>query len=689
MNDDTLLIEVGTEELPPTAAKNLSDHFTGAVTTQLAELGFSYGEVSSFVTPRRIALSIKQTITKQPDQEIERRGPSLKAAYGKDGQPTKAALGFAKSCGVELQQLQTMDTDKGEWLFYKSTEKGISLSEALPNVINKALDGLPIPRPMRWGDSDVEFVRPIHWVTIMHGDRVVPATIKNTVASNITYGHRFHAPEPIVLKHADDYAEQLKKAKVIASFKERRAAVNTLLNYASEKHQGTLNFTDALLDEVTNLVEWPMAVVGDFDEGFLEIPQEVLIATMQDAQRYFPLFSQSGDKLIPKFIVIANIESSNPETVKHGNERVIKPRFEDAKFFWKRDKEKTLASRRDDLKGILFEKQLGSLLDKSRRITTLVTYFCENTGLPGEYAIRAATLCKNDLLSSMVNEFPKLQGIMGRYYAHHDGEPEEVAAAIEEHYQPIQSGGQLPATNAGKIVALCDRIDTLIGIFATGKKPTGMKDPYALRRAALGVARITIECKLDYDLLDLLKKSAELLQDNLETQSAINDVMDYIMERMRGYFYDQGIPADTFEAVRNIQPTRLLDFAERISAVQHFRNLPESESLAAANKRIRNILKKSSCGNKPANTALFRETAEKSLFQQVIEAEEKVSPLLAARDYTAALSALASLKPVVDQFFDEVMVMDEDEAIRDNRIALLTKVDDLFTAVADISVLQS
>ena len=689
MNSDTLLIEVGTEELPPTDAKNLSDHFTDAVTRQLADLGFSHEDVTSYVTPRRIAVLFEQTSANQPDQKVERRGPAIDAAYDDDGQPTKAATGFARSCGVELEQLQTIDTDKGQWLFYKSTEKGSSLSDALPQIINQALDGLPIARPMRWGDSEVEFVRPIHWVVVMHGNRIVPAAIKNLTASNTTYGHRFHAPEPILLKHADDYAGELEQAKVIANFKQRRAAVNTLLNYAAEQHQGTLNFSDSLLDEVTNLVEWPMAVVGDYDAEFLAIPQEVLVATMQDAQRYFPLYSESGDALIPKFIIIANIESSNPETVKHGNERVIKPRFEDAKFFWMRDKEKSLASRGNDLEGILFEKQLGSVHDKVHRVASLVSYFCDQTGIPCEHALRATTLCKNDLLSSMVNEFPKLQGIMGRYYALEDGEPEEVATAIEEHYFPIQSGGQLPTTNAGKILALCDRIDTLMGIFATGKKPTGMKDPYALRRAALGVARITIECQLDYDLHELLNKSAELLQDKLDAQSVTDDVMDYILERLRGYFYDQGIPADTFEAVRNVQPTCLLDFAERIKAVEHFRKLPESESLAAANKRIRNILKKSSSDNLLVDSKLLKESAEQSLFKKITEAKEKISPLLVTRDYTAALSGLATLKPVVDKFFDEVMVMDEDEAIRANRVALLTKVNHLFTSVADISVLQS
>ena len=408
---------------------------------------------------------------------------------------------------------------------------------------------------------------------------------------------------------------------------------------------------------------------------------------MQDAQRYFPLFSEG--KLIPKFIVIANIESSNPETVKHGNERVIKPRFEDAGFFWKRDKQKSLASRSDDLQGILFEKQLGSLQEKTQRIANLATYLCKETGLESKNAVRAATLCKNDLLSSMVNEFPKLQGIMGRYYAQNDGEPGEVATAIEEHYQPLQSGGPLPTTTAGKVVALCDRVDTLVGIFATGKKPTGVKDPYALRRAALGVIRISIEGGLDFDLLGLIKESASLLQSKLDASAVVDEVFDYIMDRLRGYFQDQDIPIDTFESVRSIRPTHLVDFADRIKAVQHFRTLSESESLAAANKRIRNILKKSESDNEDINENLLKESAEKSLYEQVNQAEKTVSPKFATRDYTNALTDLAKLKPVVDQFFDDVMVMDDDEAIRNNRIALLTKVNHLFSTAADISLLQS
>ncbi|MEM7304025.1 MAG: glycine--tRNA ligase subunit beta [Pseudomonadota bacterium] len=689
MTKETLLIEVGTEELPPTAAKNLSDNFSESVTLQLAELGFSFGDVKSFVTPRRIAVSISQTSSSQPDQDIQRKGPAVKAAYDDQGNATKAALGFAKSCGVELQDLQTLDTDNGAWLYYQSKEKGKSLAELLPGIINHALNTLPIPRPMRWGDSDVEFVRPIHWDVVMHGCQVIACKIKNIESSNSTYGHRFHAPEPAVLQHADEYPDVLKNAKVIANFRERKATINSLLIYAAEQHQGTLDFSDSLLDEVTNLVEWPMAVVGAFDKEFLEIPQEVLVATMQDAQRYFPLFSEQDKKLIPKFIVMANIESFHPETVKHGNERVIRPRFEDAEFFWNRDRQRSLASRSKELQGILFEKQLGSLEDKIQRLKILVAYLCESAGLQSEYAIRAASLCKNDLLTSMVNEFPKLQGTMGRYYALNDNEPNEVAAAIEEHYFPKQSGDRLPDSDAGRILAICDRIDTLVGIFSTGKKPTGVKDPYALRRAALGVVRIAIECQLDFDLLGLLKKSAELLQNRVDAMAVTQEVFDYIIDRMRGYFHDQGIPADTFEAVRSMQPTHLVDFADRLHAVQHFRTLPESGSLAAANKRIRNILKKAPREDQQIKNNLFNNDAESSLYEMLLKQEQKVTPLLNQRDYTAALSELAELKPFIDEFFDQVMVMDDNDEIRNNRIALLIKVNKLFSAVADISLLQS
>ncbi|MDW3095910.1 MAG: glycine--tRNA ligase subunit beta [Gammaproteobacteria bacterium] len=689
MGTNTLLIEIGTEELPPTAAKNLSDTFASYISSQLSESGFTFTKVKPFVTPRRLALIISDASAEQPEQNIERKGPAIKAAYDKEGQPTKAAIGFANSCGVDIQDLQTIETDKGSWLYFKSRANGKSIQQVLPEVIEQGLIKLPIPKPMRWGSSDVEFVRPIHWITVMYGNEVVACKIKGISSSNTTFGHRFHAPQAIALSHANDYQSLLIGAKVIADFSERENKIRLLLEECAHKNNADLNFSDALLEEVTNLVEWPTIIVGEFSEAFLDIPQEALVVTMQDAQRYFPLFSKQDGKLLPLFITIANIESRNPDTIKHGNERVIKPRFDDAKFFWERDKQKSLESRTNDLQGILFEKQLGSLLEKSQRVSSLTKALCKQIDIDNKDAARAALLCKADLVSDMVNEFPKLQGIMGRYYAHNDNESVEVATAIGEHYQPLQSGSSLPSSIDGQVVALCDRIDTLVGIFATGKKPSGVKDPYALRRAALGVIRISIERNVDYDLLSLLVDSASSLDAKLKTSDSAEEVFEFIIERLRGYLIDQGVNPDTFEAVRSLKPTRLLDFNERIDAVQTFRALPEADSLAAANKRISNILKKTGSVNNKIDSSLFSEIAEQELYKQLSALEKVVTPKFVSRHYAEALTDLAQLRSTIDTFFDDVMVMDERENIRDNRIALLANVRRLFTTVADISLLQS
>lgn len=689
MSTDTLLIEIGTEELPPTAAKNLSDTLAKYVSSQLSDAGFTFDQVKPYVTPRRLALAISNTNSQQPEQNIERKGPAVKAAYDKEGQPTKAALGFAKSCGVEIQDLQTLETDKGAWLYFKSLVAGKSIQQVLPDIIEQGLNTLPIPKPMRWGNSDVEFVRPIHWVIVMHGSEVIPCTIKGIDASNLSYGHRFHAPEAIALSHANDYEEALRNAKVIADFDLRKSKIISLVKQAASKYNATEIYSDDLTNEVTNLVEWPVMIVGEFPKKFLDIPYEALVASMRDAQRYFAMFSQKDKSLLPNFIIIANIESTNPETIKRGNERVIKPRFDDAGFFWNRDKQQTLESRTQDLQGILFEKQLGSLLEKTQRVSNLCQLLCKQLNISDQHAARAALLSKADLVSNMVNEFPKLQGIMGRYYAHNDNEPNEVATAIKEHYQPLQSGGTLPSSIDGQIVALCDRIDTLVGIFATGKKPSGVKDPYALRRAALGVIRISIECHVDYDLLSLLKDSAKSLEVKLDTSNSANEVFEFILERLRGYFIDQGVKPDTFEAVRSLKPTRLLDFDKRIQAVQTFRELIEADSLAAANKRISNILKKADNVNNKIDDSLFSEAAEKELHKQLSALEKVVTPKFESREYTQALTDLAQLRSTIDTFFDDVMVMDENEKVRNNRIALLAKVNRLFSTVADISLLQS
>lgn len=690
MNRDTLLIEIGTEELPPNAAKSLSESFALTLSEQLDAAHFEYHEVLPFITPRRLSVQIKQLSAQQPQQQITRKGPALKAAYDEQGQATKAALGFAKSCGVEMEDLQIQETEKGAWLYFESCVDGQFIDDMLQEFIEHSLKKLPIPRPMRWGDSDAEFVRPIHWVCVLYGSRVIACEIKQHTATNFTYGHRFHSSGKISLAHADDYENALKDAHVIADFVTRQSVIKQQLEQCAQQHHAVLNYPQSLLDEVTNLVEWPVAVVGEFSQKFLSIPKEVLVMTMQESQRYFPLFNAQDNSLLAYFITIANIESSCPETIKQGNERVIKPRFEDAEFFWERDKNRPLSDRSQDLNGILFEKQLGSLQEKSERVTQLATQLCTMLKINEQASVRGAQLCKNDLLTDMVNEFPKLQGTMGRYYASHDGEDAEVCVAIEEHYLPLYSGGALPATMAGKVVAICDRIDTLVGIFATGKKPTGVKDPYALRRAAIAIVRLSIETKMNFDLTQLLHHAGELLQSKLAVETAVDEVFEYIMERMRAYYQDQTIEQDIFESVRAVRPTHLFDFDQRVQAVRTFQALEESTSLATANKRIANILKKTHHQSEPViDMKLFCEEAEKMLYQQIITLENEVAPMFDDGQYSQALTTLAKLRPSIDRFFEEVMVMDENIAVRNNRIALLQKVNQAFTATADISLIQS
>ena len=688
MHTETLLVEIGTEELPPKALKKLSDVFAEQLTKQLDDAQFNYAELNAFATPRRLALSVKGLSEQQPTQNIERRGPAIKAAYNDNGQPTKALLGFAKSCGVEVSELEQIETDKGAWLYFKASAPGKKIEDVIAEMIETALSQLPIPKPMRWGDRDIDFVRPIHWVVLMYGNKTLTSDIKSFKTSNITHGHRFHAPDAISIDHADSYIDLLRKSYVLADFNERKTTISELLNAHAQKYQAELFYEDSLLEEVTNLVEWPVAIVGEFSEDYLNIPHETLVATMQEDQRYFPMRNKQDQSLLPNFITIANIESKNPETIKRGNERVIKPRFEDAGFFWLRDRKTTLESRRTALEGILFEKQLGSILDKTNRIEQLATVLAGILNFDQSAAARAASLCKCDLVTEMVGEFPKLQGIMGRYYALHDDEPAEIALALEEHYQPLQSGSVLPSSNIGKVIAICDRIDTLLGIFATGKKPTGVKDPYALRRAALGIIRIAIESELDFNLLELLNHAARLLKDKLDTQAAVKETHEFIIERLRGYFVEQGFSADVFAATRSSQPKSLLDFAKRMHAVKLFCNSPHAATLAAANKRIRNILKSQDIADMNIRTDLLKEKTEQTLLSELKRIEQNALPKIQQHEYTSALEAMTELKEPIDSYFENIMVMDEDEAIRNNRVATLFRVNSLFTSIADISQLQ-
>ncbi len=689
MSKQDLLIEIGTEELPPTALKKLSDAFTSGIVTGLEKAELEYGEVKSYATPRRLAVLVHNLDTSQVDKAVEKRGPSVKAAFDGDGNPTKATEGFARSCGVTPSELESMETDKGAWLVYRSMQKGQATAELIPAIVQESLHRLPIPKRMRWGDLDAEFVRPVHWVVMLFGDDVIDGDILSVKSGRDTYGHRFHHPDPIYLGEPAAYAPILETTgHVIADFADRREAIRAQVMEAAEKTGGKAVIDEELLDEVTGLVEWPLAVVGSFEERFLEVPAECLISAMKGHQKYFHMVDAAG-KLMPNFITVSNIDSRKPEFVKEGNERVIRPRLTDADFFWNQDKKQKLESRLESLKSVTFQKKLGSLYDKTQRVVTIAEQVAEAIGGDKSRAGRAAQLAKCDLMTDMVFEFTELQGIMGRYYATHDGEDAEVAAALDEQYMPRFAGDELPAGKAGQALAIAEKLDTLIGIFGIGQLPSGDKDPFALRRAALGALRIIIEQRLDLDLKAALQQAAAANKGLFENPDVATQVFEFMMGRLKAYYHDAGVAPDTFEAVLAQQPTQPLDFDARLRAVTAFRLLPEAESLAAANKRIGNILKKAE-ENIPnsVDAKLFSDEAEKALAAKVEEMTNMVAPLFAARDYEAALKELAALRPEVDTFFDDVMVMADDAAVRANRLALLAKLSGLFLEVADLGQLQ-
>ena len=688
MNQD-LLIELGTEELPPKALKLLSDVFTQGVVDGLAQAGFEIGAVQSYATPRRLAVLIKDVPAAQPDRDVERKGPNLKAAYDAEGKPTKALEGFARSCGVTVDELEQEETDKGAWLVFRANEKGKPLAELLQAIIEQSLAKLPIPKRMRWGDSQAEFVRPVHWLVLLHGSDVIDVEILGVKSSRETFGHRFHANGALSLHEAVNYAEQLRSdAFVLADMEERKNVIRQQVEKAAANLGGQVVIDEDLLQEVVGLVEWPVAVVGEFDKEFLDVPSEALIKTMQDNQKYFAVLG-SDSKIKPYFITISNIDSKTPEKVKAGNERVIRPRFSDAAFFWNQDRKQPLDAFLLRLDQVVFQKKLGTTGEKSLRMAKLSEYIAQQLGVADKLPGRAALLSKCDLMSDMVGEFPSLQGIMGRYYALASGEDAAVAMAIEEQYLPRHASDSLPASVAGQIVAISDRLDTLVGIFAIGEKPTGEKDPYALRRAAIGVLRILIECQLDLDLEELIAETAKLLSDKVDAEQARAEVFDFMLERLRAYYSDRDVPVDVFDAVSALRPSRPLDFDKRIKAVSAFRELPEAESLAAANKRVGNILKKSATESSDAVVeSLFQEDAEKALYQALASLRSKVESLFDAGEYEQALRQLSSLREPVDAFFDSVMVMAEDEAIRNNRIALLAQMNAVFMRAADLSRLH-
>ncbi len=692
MSADTLknlLIELGTEELPPKALQKLSEALTTGIVDGLKKAGFGINEVESFAAPRRLAVLVKDVAASQPDREVERKGPSLKAAYDADGNPTKAVMGFARSCGVEVDALQQQETDKGVWLVFKATEKGQVLSALIEEIINKTLSQLPIPKRMRWGSYDAEFVRPVHWLVLMHGEDVIDAEVMGLKSSAKTFGHRFHSPGEITLNSAEEYQEKLlSQGFVIADFEQRKQNIEKQVVEAVEKLDGEAIIDETLLDEVTALNEWPIAVAGEFDEMFLDVPAEALIKTMQDNQKYFPVRDGSGN-LKNHFITISNIDSKSPEKVKEGNERVVRPRLADAKFFWEQDQKQPLESFNVALEKVVFQKKLGTIADKTQRVTRLAESIAKQLDANTEYVGRAALLSKCDLMTDMVGEFASLQGVMGKRYAQKAGEAVEVAEALDEQYKPRGASDDTASTTTGQILSISDKLDTLVGIFAIGQKPTGEKDPYALRRASLGILRTIIERQLDLDLKQLVSESAALLKDKVDASEAESEVFDYIIERLRAYYIDRNVSADVFDAVSALSPSRPLDFDKRIKAVTAFRELAEAESLAAANKRVGNILKKSAVGDGVAvDESLLSEDAEKKLYETLNTLSQAVEPMFDSGDYEMALSRLSSLRDPVDAFFDSVMVMADDEAIKNNRIALLNTMNQLFLRAADLSRLH-
>ena len=684
-----LLIEIGTEELPPTTLNKLSTAFYNGVKEGLEKADLSFSAIKKFAAPRRLSLVISDLDVKQKDKNIERRGPAIAAAFDEDGCPSKAAEGFARSCGIKVEDLEKLETDKGAWLNFKTKQKGQKTKELIAEIVRISLDKLPIAKRMRWADLDSQFVRPVHWLILLFGNDVINAEILSVKSGRETRGHRFHHPETITIPSPKEYEMLLEThGKVIADFDRRKEAVRGQVNEIALSVKGKAMIDEDLLEEVSAMVEWPVAVMGNFEKRFLDIPQETLILTMKTNQKYFYVVNKKGE-LLPHFITVSNIESKDVSKIQEGNERVIRPRFADAEFFWAQDKKSKLIDRTKKLTSVIFQKKLGTLFDKTKRVEKLTSAIAKKLAGDAQLALRAAELCKCDLMTEMVGEFPSLQGVMGRYYANHDGENAEVAQALEDYYKPKFSGDTLPQSITSQSLAIADRLDTLLGIFAIGQTPTGDKDPFALRRAALGVLRILIEDKLDLDLLDLIKIAAKQHNTSIKAHAAENGVFDFMLDRLHAYYIDKGIHPDVLDAVISTKPTKPLDINNRLLAIDAFRQLAEAESLAAANKRIGNILKKIK-GKLPdgINEKLLQEKAEKDLYQTLTKLENKVQKLIDQAKYQDALTELSTLRKSVDRFFDDVMVMTDDEKLKNNRIALLNKLHSLFLQIADISKLQ-
>jgi glycyl-tRNA synthetase beta chain len=708
----SLLVELGTEELPPKALDELGAAFLRGICDGLSKHGVaaSLEQAKLYVSPRRLAVHIPNVAVAQPEQSLERRGPAANAAMDADGNPGKALLGFAQSCGVGVEQLEKLETDKGAWFVFRTVKAGQPVASLLPGIVDEALKGLPIPKPMRWSDHDYTFVRPVHWLVILHGSEIVDGQVLGLRSGRQSRGHRFMHPQPVHVADADSWLDAMRMSKVLADPAERRQRIRDEVARVAKETGGEPRLDDALLDEIANLTEWPVAIACTFEREFLSVPPEALVTTMEANQKFVPVFDAQG-VLTEHFIGIANIESKQPAEIRKGYERVIRPRFADAKFFWDEDLKTPLAGYQDALKNVTYQQALGSLWDKSVRVAELARVTANRVGVDAANATRAASLAKCDLLTRMVGEFPELQGVMGRYYAQHDNEPVEVAEALDSVYQPRFAGDTIAAGKVGQVLAVAERVDTLAGIFAVGLKPSGNKDPFALRRAALGLARTLIEGGLDLDHKALFAEALELLPEaalaagikpgkdgkmpafdaGQRRAALVCELSDFVLERLRGYYAEKGFTTEQYEAVLAVAPVSLVDFDHRLRAVVEFGRRPEAASLASANKRVANILRKQqeehgaqSIGNHVDPTH-FEADAERALAQAIEAAQSDNAGALQHRDYTAVLTRLAQLQVPVDAFFDDVLVNAENPAVRANRLALLGRLKAQFMAIADIA----
>ena len=688
MTTKNFLVEIGTEELPPKALKTLATSFAGNVEAELNQAGLSFDKIEWFAAPRRLAVKVLNLATQQPSKEIEKRGPAVSAAFDAEGKPTKAAEGWARGCGITVDQAERIATDKGEWLVHRAKIEGQPTKNLLNDIVANALAKLPIPKPMRWADKTVQFIRPVHTVTMLLGDELIEGEILGVASARTIRGHRFLGEKEFEIQHADQYPQLLReKGSVVADFNERKAEILAKSQAKATALGGVADIEESLLEEVTSLVEYPNVLAAKFEERFLAVPAEALVYTMKGDQKYFPIYDKDG-KLLPHFIFVSNINPEDPTAIIEGNEKVVRPRLTDAEFFFKTDLKQKLVDRLPRLETVLFQQQLGTLKDKTDRIEQLAGEIAKQIGADEVKAKRAGLLSKCDLMTNMVFEFTDTQGVMGMHYARHDGEDEEVAVALNEQYMPRFAGDELPKSLVASAVALADKFDTLTGIFGIGQAPKGSADPFALRRAALGALRIIVEKNLPLDLEDLVKKSAALFGDKLTNKNVVADVVDFMLGRFRAWYQDEGIAVDVIQAVLARRPTRPADFDARVRAVSHFRTLDSAEALAAANKRVSNILAKADAAIGEINLTACVEPAEKALAEAVLALRTEVQPLIAKGDYTAVLDKLANLRAPVDSFFDNVMVNAEDPALRQNRLAILNTLQGLFLQVADISLLQ-